>query len=143
MEVFFILAVISYSALFLSLLMLKREKYSGVWALLIARYKIQKVPSVYPASQELVYVYLHHHWIEWNETWLVFAPEGLYIRKPCVGGWVSSSLLIPWEAVKGNRIIDVPKGKRLALNIKGVGYSVAIDCAHKKIIDHGGASFYA
>jgi len=99
--------------------------------------------AVYPASEELVYIYLNQHWIEWNEAWLVFAPEGLYIRKPCVEGWVSSSLLIPWEAVKENRIIEVPKGKRLALNIRGIGYSVAIDCSHKNMIDHGGPGFYA
>jgi len=143
MGFFSILIFIAYGALFLSLWILRRERYSGVWALLIARYRIKKVPVVYPASEELVYVYMNHHWIEWSEAWLVFAPEGLYIRKPFVEGWVSASLLIPWEAITENRIIEVPKGKRMALNIRGVGYSVAIDCSHKKMIDHGGLGFYA
>ena len=137
------LFVIIFAALLVSLWMLRREGHRDIWAVLMKHYAVDEAPEDYPASKEPMYVLYNQRWIEWSEAWLIFAPEGIYFKQPVLVEWMAPTLLIPWESIIETKLVDVLKGKRLALNIEKIGYSVAIDCKHKEAIDHGGIGFSA
>lgn len=143
MAFFVVIFVIIFGALLGSLWMLRREGYRDIWALLMKQYGVEEVPEDYPACKEPMYVFYNQRWIEWSEAWLIFAPEGLYFKQPVLVEWMAPALLIPWQSIIETKVVDVLKGERLALNIEGVGYSVAIDCRHKETIEHGGVGFSA
>ncbi len=132
-----------FGGLLASLLLLRREGHSDVWGRLLKRYPAKRVPDEYPASKEPIYIYLNERWIEWSEAWLIFAPEGLYIDQPLLLEWMAPSVLIPWYAITETETVEVLKGRRLALNIEGIGYGVAIACRHKEVIKNRGQGFCA
>lgn len=138
-----IVSVLLFGALFASLYMLRREGYRDIWELLMNHYAVHEFPEDYPAYKESMYVLQNKRWIEWSEAWLIFAPEGIYFKQPVLVEWLAPGLLVPWGAIVECKVVDVLKGQRLALNIEGVGYSVAIDCRHKALVDQRGVGFTA
>ncbi len=140
---FTVIIILVFSALFVSLYMLRKEGYSDIWEQLMNHYAVKEFPEEYPACKEPMYVYRDQHWIEWSEAWLIFSPEGIYFKQPVFIEWLAPGLLIPWQAIIETKYVDVLAGQRLALNIKHIGYSVAIDCRHKEVIDNGGIGFSA
>ena len=143
MSFFVVISILVFGALLFSLWMLRREGHNDIWALLMEEYAVEDVPEDYPASKESMYVFYNQRWIEWSEAWLIFAPEGIYFKQPVLVEWMAPALLIPWQSIIETKTVDVLKGERLALNVAGVGYSVAIDCRHKDMIEQGGIGFSA
>ena len=140
---FTIIILLVFTAFFASLYMLRKEGYSDIWEQLMTDYAVHEFPEEYPACKEPMYVFCDNHWIEWSEAWLIFSPEGIYFKQPVFIEWLSPGLLIPWQAIIETKRVEVLTGQRLALNVKGVGYKVAIDCSHKEVIECGGIGFTA